>query len=385
MRKKNKAKVKIKTSRVTRKRPVGRKKSPVVVKKKRKKSRKQEVVADIIFDSNKGLTDSLFVADENEKNNAIRENNVAVFATPDVVETVPDETQNMEKEEEKEGEGKTGEPEEIISSMPDIDQKNKQEREKGILEKIFSFAKYSFRNLFSSMLIGLIFAGLFSAIFYALALPYAPGETTNPTCSPGDTNCTVTAAVPYTGATAAVDLGAKNFATTGTGSFAGLTLTTSALTVGNGGIGLSTIAAGSILGANTLDTLTAITSTSGAKVLTNTAGTITWETSAVTSPGGSDTHVQFNNASAFGGEEGFTYNSSTDYATLVGGLVAPTIIGGAGTTSDLNLKTTSGVGASGADMHFLVGNNGATEAMTILNSGNVGIGTTGPTNLLHIN
>src|SRR3989338_2813125 len=121
MRKKNKAKVKIKTSRVARKRPVGRKKSAVVVKKKRKKlapkkSRKQEVVADIIFDSNKGLTDSLFVADENEKNSAIRENNVAVFATPDVVETVPDETQNMEKEEEKEGEGKTGEPEENIRS-----------------------------------------------------------------------------------------------------------------------------------------------------------------------------------------------------------------------------------------------------------------------------
>src|SRR3990167_2137031 len=50
-------------------------------------------------------------------------------------------------------------------------------------------------------------------------------------------------------------------------------------------------------------------------------------------------------------------------------LVTPTIIGGTGTTSDLNLKTTSGVGATGADMHFLVGNNGATEAMTILNSG----------------
>ena len=30
-------------------------------------------------------------------------------------------------------------------------------------------------------------------------------------------------------------------------------------------------------------------------------------------------------------------------------------------------------------MHFLVGNNGATEALTILNSGNVGIGTTAPT------
>ena len=59
-------------------------------------------------------------------------------------------------------------------------------------------------------------------------------------------------------------------------------------------------------------------------------------------------------------------------------LIVPTIIGGTGTTSDLNLKTTSGIGAVGADMHFLVVNNGATEAITILNDGNVGIGTTGP-------
>src|SRR3989344_757658 len=59
-------------------------------------------------------------------------------------------------------------------------------------------------------------------------------------------------------------------------------------------------------------------------------------------------------------------------------LTVPTILGGTATTSDLNLKTTSGIGATGADMHFLVGNNGATEAMTILNSGNVGIGTATP-------
>src|SRR3989338_7155504 len=35
-------------------------------------------------------------------------------------------------------------------------------------------------------------------------------------------------------------------------------------------------------------------------------------------------------------------------------------------------------------MHFLVGNNGATEALTILNSGNVGIGTTAPAALLTV-
>ena len=60
-------------------------------------------------------------------------------------------------------------------------------------------------------------------------------------------------------------------------------------------------------------------------------------------------------------------------------LTNPLLIGGTATTSDLTLKTTSGVGASGADMHFLVGNNGATEAMTILNNADVGIGTTAPT------
>ena len=59
-------------------------------------------------------------------------------------------------------------------------------------------------------------------------------------------------------------------------------------------------------------------------------------------------------------------------------LTSPYLIGGTTTTADLNLQTTSGVGTTGADMHFLVGNNGATEAMTILNNGNVGIGTTGP-------
>lgn len=50
------------------------------------------------------------------------------------------------------------------------------------------------------------------------------------------------------------------------------------------------------------------------------------------------------------------------------------MIGGTSTTSTLTLKTTTGVGTTNADMIFVVGNNGATEAMRILNSGNVGIG-----------
>ena len=81
----------------------------------------------------------------------------------------------------------------------------------------------------------------------------------------------------------------------------------------------------------------------------------------------------------------------TTYLPLAGGTMTGNIlmtgnklIGGLTATSNLYLQTTSGVGTTGADMHFLVGNNGATEAMTILNSGRVGIGTTGPSARLEV-
>ncbi len=60
------------------------------------------------------------------------------------------------------------------------------------------------------------------------------------------------------------------------------------------------------------------------------------------------------------------------------------IIGGSSTTADLTLQTTSGVGTTGADMHFLVGNAGDTEAVTILNSGNVGVNNVIPVTKLHL-
>ena len=59
-------------------------------------------------------------------------------------------------------------------------------------------------------------------------------------------------------------------------------------------------------------------------------------------------------------------------------ITTPKVLGGTATTQDLDFQTTSGVGGAGADMHFRVGSNGATEAVTILNSGKVGIGTTVP-------
>jgi hypothetical protein len=87
------------------------------------------------------------------------------------------------------------------------------------------------------------------------------------------------------------------------------------------------------------------------------------------------------------------YDSSTNLlnaiypatgSSLIRNPNTPMIVGGSSTTSDLSLKTTTAAGTTGADMHFLVGNNGATEAMTILNSGNVGIGTTAPATKLDV-
>ncbi|MFN8369566.1 MAG: tail fiber protein [Bacteriovoracaceae bacterium] len=85
----------------------------------------------------------------------------------------------------------------------------------------------------------------------------------------------------------------------------------------------------------------------------------------------------------------FTTISATSAAIAgtvsAGTVLTSNILGGTTTTSSLTLKTTSGVGTTTADMHFQVGNNGATEAMTILNNGNVGIGNVTPSTTLDVN
>jgi hypothetical protein len=70
--------------------------------------------------------------------------------------------------------------------------------------------------------------------------------------------------------------------------------------------------------------------------------------------------------------------------TITTSATVPLLIGGTGTTSTLALRSTSGVGTTGADIIFQVGNNGATEAMRVLNSGFVGIGTNAPSQKLTI-
>ena len=140
-----------------------------------------------------------------------------------------------------------------------------------------------FYPLLKGMFFGLVFAGLFSGVLYVFADPpedkYDFDETLNPSCAPGTTNCSVVSPAAYSFGSNNFS-GTGGFTTTGAGSFGSMTLTTDSLAVGSGGTGLSIIAAGSILGADTLNILSAITSTSGTKILTNTNGTITWETNS---------------------------------------------------------------------------------------------------------
>jgi hypothetical protein len=162
-------------------------------------------------------------------------------------------------------------------------------------------------------------------------------------------------------------------------------LTTAAtVTIAQGGTGQTSIAAGSVWGANSANTLSAITSVSGTKILTNTAGTISWEVpaSGMVWPAGGAGIPNYSGSSSWGTSY-TTTGSGTVLAlattpTFTTNITTPLILGGTTTTSPLTLRSTSGVGTTGADIIFQTGNNGATEAMRILNNGNVGIGTNNP-------
>lgn len=69
--------------------------------------------------------------------------------------------------------------------------------------------------------------------------------------------------------------------------------------------------------------------------------------------------------------------------TFTTNITAPLILGGSAVGSSVEIRSTSGVGTT-SNIKFTVGNNGATEAMRILNNGNVGIGTTTPSTVLQV-
>lgn len=108
--------------------------------------------------------------------------------------------------------------------------------------------------------------------------------------------------------------------------------TNAAVTVAQGGTGITTIASGSILGANSLNTLSAITSTTGTKVLTNTGGTITWETapSSMVYPGAG---IPNSTGSAWG----------TSYTTTGSGTVLALATSPSFTTPSLGVATATSI------------------------------------------
>ena len=95
--------------------------------------------------------------------------------------------------------------------------------------------------------------------------------------------------------------------------------------------------------------------------------------------GSSDYQTQLTFSNGLSNNSGVVVNN-----LLVGTASGQTIIGSTGTTTGLIYKTTTASGSTGADHIFQVGNNGATEAMRILNSGNVGIGINAPLSQLHV-
>ena len=132
-----------------------------------------------------------------------------------------------------------------------------------------------------------------------------------------------------------------------------------ALTVAYGGTGLSSVSQNSILYASGANVLSALTPGANQMLVTNASGV-----------------PNFSNLSA---------DNFAQYTLLAGRTGGQTLTGGSAVTDILKLQGTAGNGTlTSPAIQLKVGDNGATTAMTVLNNGNVGIGTTSPTRKLEV-
>jgi hypothetical protein len=158
-------------------------------------------------------------------------------------------------------------------------------------------------------------------------------------------------------------------------------LTTNAyVTVGQGGTGLGTVADGSVLATNEADVLSAVTwHSAGTKILTNTSGTISWETAAsgMVYPG-----EGIANSTGSGWDTSYT---TTGSGTVVALQTSPAFSTSISTPSITTASGALGITpASGSNLNVTLGTTGdfavnTNQLIVDTSLGNVGVGITTPT------
>ena len=192
----------------------------------------------------------------------------------------------------------------------------------------------------------------------------------------GFTRTTLTAgtAISVTNGVGSISIANTGVTSAVAGTGIGVSGATGAVTITNSGVTSLTTSSG--LSTNT--SATGAVSVTNTGVTSNVAGTgisVSGATGAVTVTNtGVTSAVAGTNISVSGATGAVTISTSAtpSFATSV---TSPLIIGGTSASSSLTLQSTSGVGTTDS-IFFKVGNNGATTAMTVDTSGNVGIGCT---------